>query len=294
MKFGKFDFIDYLRKHKKRKKNGKSFLELKSDYLSKHGRVDFKYFELFYPKDKKIIRYHKTCSRLARVKHLPFYLNFFRWYLYDLFKDYDNSFWGIYCFVGLPGQGKTLSMVAHILRAKKKDSSVLVATNFGYKYQDFAITDWRDIIYLAEHCSMIRRKLIVAIDEIHITFDATDYKRFPAQLQALLSQNRHLGLQFLCSSQRYDRIPSKIRGLCNYVIVSKNLFSVDRCFINYYVQCMQYEDGFSGKSKDCDFIRQFIADNALRNSYDTKFMVSSMENADKEYYEKYEKFFENV
>ena len=136
-------------------------------------------------------------------------------------------------------------------------------------YEDVQITHWTDIINVALDAHKRKRPCLVAVDEIQNTFDATDYKNFPVALYTLLTFNRKLELQFLCSSQIYDRTPSKIRALANYVVICKNVGKRDRLFRNYYFEKNNYESVFEGSRKKADFLRQYIADDELYASYDT-------------------------
>lgn len=274
----KVNYFNYLKKHYERRKNKE--IDLKFNYLKKHKVIGFRYFKKRYPKSKFFITCKQLRSMLEHLPKMPLVFEYIKWSLYDFLSPVVSKNWGIYCFIGLPSQGKTMSMTAHIERVKKKNKDIIIATNYGYKYQNFSIRNWQDIIDITKYCNMLKKKVLVAIDEVHLTFDATDYKKFPLELQALLSQNRHYNLQFLCSSQRYDRIPAKIRGLANYVVLSKNVFSSDRLFMNYYVECLNYEDGFTGKTKEADFTRLYVADNNLRKSYDTRYLVQTMKSAD--------------
>ena len=114
------------------------------------------------------------------------------------------------------------------------------------------------------------------MDEVHVTFDASDWKSFPPEMMQLLSFNRKYDLQFLCSAQRFERIPKKIVGIANYVVLCKNTLGLDRHFKNYYFDVNDYESSFSGKRKKAQFIRTYVASDWLYSRYDTKRQVDRM------------------
>lgn len=247
-----------------------SFLEKKAEYFAKFrtAKERKRWYYDHYVYYRYRMRQKHLIKRLISLK-LPLHVSFIRWIMIDLIRGKNRRFKDIYQFVGLPGEGKTISMVAHINRALDNNPDLIVATNFHYKREKFAITDWTDIITVALDAHKQGFPSLIAIDEIQNTFDASDWRSFPPALYTLLSFNRKLNLQFLCSAQIYERIPAKIRQLANYTVICKNVWKADRYFVNYYFEKNNYESNFSGKRKKAEFIREFIADDALYNSYDT-------------------------
>lgn len=252
------------------KKDVLSFLEKKelyfNDHLSCKERKQW-YFDHYVYYRYRLHQKHQI-DWLKKL-NLPLHLSFIRWIVIDFLRGKSRRFKGIYQFVGLPGEGKTISMVAHIERALDKNPDLVVATNFHYIRESCSIGHWIDIIRVALDANKRRRPCLIAIDEVQNTFDATEWKNFPAALYSLLSFNRKLNMQFLCSAQIYERIPSKIRQLANYTVICKNVWKADRYFINYYFEKNNYESTFDGKRKKAEFIREFIADDDLYAKYNT-------------------------
>lgn len=253
------------------------FLEEKALYFSTHLKISqrkrwyFKNYENY--KLKLKLRRH---IRFMLSLKLPKYFSFFRWIYVDFLRGKSRKFWGIYQFVALPGEGKTLSMVAQMERIRADIPDIVIASNFGYKYNTFFIHHWTDIIKAAKYAQSHNRYCVIAMDEIHVTFDSSDWKSFPPELLALLSFNRKYNLEFLCSAQIYDRIPKKIRDIANYTVICKNVMGADRLFRNYYYSKTSYDDKFSGKPAKAEFIRDFIADDDLYLLYDTTEQVDRM------------------
>ncbi len=257
-----------------------SFLEQKAAYFSRH--LSLKSRKRWYKKNRKGLwlrfRLRKRTGELAALR-IPWKIpSLIRWVIVDFLRAKPKKFWGIYCYVALPGEGKTLSMVAHMERVRKElgPDQVFIATNFFYKHQDMAISHWVDMIKASKFALDHGRYCVIAMDEIHTTFDASDWKSFPPEMLSLLSFNRKYGLQFICSSQIYDRIPKKVRDISNYTVLCKNTLGLDRHFKNYYFNTLDYESGFSGKRVKADFIRTFVADDSLYSLYDTLAQVDKM------------------
>lgn len=268
----------------------RSFYEKKADDFVNFSLEDKKYWYFDnYPKMRQTFRRRwrlkKFCRFLVGLK-LPLHLSFLRWMFVDFLRGKSKRFWGVYQFVALPGEGKTLSMVAHMERARAAYPDIIIATNFNYNHQQFYISHWLDIVKIAKHAQRNKKKCIIAIDEIHTTFDSSNWRSFPAEMLAVLSFNRKFSLQFLCSSQIYERIPKKVRDIANYTVICKNVLGADRLFRSYYFSKSDYDESFNGKRVKAQFIREFIADDELYSLYDTleqvdRMTVSATEEKDK-------------
>lgn len=249
-----------------------AFSSMKTDRQRKQWYKDHK--------DYLYIRLHlnRMIRKLLKPKIRFKPLDATRWAIVDFLRAKPKKFWGVYQFVAMPGEGKTISMVAHMERALKDlgKSKLYIATNFYYANQDMAINHWSDMIKAAKYADRHNMHSIIALDEIHTTFDASDWKSFPQEMLSLLSFNRKYGMQFLCSAQIYDRIPKKVRDIANYTIICKNFLGADRYFKDYYFKKVDYEDKFSGRRARADFTISFVADDHLYALYDTRRQVDKM------------------
>lgn len=268
---------------RKQKKISRSKLEEKAVYLGTFtGKKRNRRLKQYY---KHLPEYRRRWKWLLRLKRfsslrLPLYLSFLRWIIIDFLKGKTNKKFGVFQFVALPGEGKTMSMVAHMERYRKeferKKQPYVIASNFSYKYNHFFIDHWSDMVTIAKDCYVKKIPCLIAIDEIHITFDSSDWKNFPPSVLAMLSFNRKYGLEFLCSSQIYERIPKKIRDIANYTVICKNIGHFDRLFRCYYFRKGDYEAQFEGKKAKADYIKEYIADDTFYSLYDTLEQVDIM------------------
>lgn len=270
-------------------------LERKEKQFKKFGNLPEK------QQVKKKIKYYKKQRFYAKYKirawvdklaskEIKFiYFDFLRWVLVDWIRGRRGIQFGIYSFVALPGQGKTMSMVAHMERYRAKmdkaSKAYVIVTNFSYAHADYIITDWLELVKISNDCYKKNLPILVAWDEIHVTFDSSDWKDFPSELLAILSFVRKYGMEFLCSAQIYERIPKKIRDITNFVVVCKNIWRKDRLFRNYYYEKENYEMDFSdtkGKKQKAKFIREFVASDKFFELYDTRQQVERMVDSAKE------------
>ena len=257
--------------------------QYKVDYLYKYRKLGkLKALKKYY---KSLDSYKYRWKWLIRFKHfrelkLPLYLSFIRWIIVDFLRGVPKRKFGIFQFVALPGEGKTMSMVAHLERyreeMKKANLPYAIATNFSYKHNDFYISHWTDMVRISKECYKNHINCVIAIDEVHVTFDSTDWKNFPAEILAMLSFNRKYGLEFLCSSQIYERIPKKIRDIANYTVICKNIGHFNRLFRCYYFKKADYESQFEGKKKKANYIKEFIADDKMYSLYNTLEQIDMM------------------
>lgn len=209
---------------------------------------------------------------LTKRKKLPLFLDFFRWVVVDILRGKEYPVWGIYMFVAKPGNGKTISMTEHIERVRKEHPYIKVFTNFNYKYQDGVISNWKDIVNAPDNS-------IIAIDEIHMIFGSISYSDFPIEMLGEITQNRHSRKQFITSTQDYDLVNVNFKRVCNFIVLCKNFWGLDRLFINYYFDRGIYESkNFAPDKRKAEFIRTFVASDETYARYDTLEKIESMVN----------------
>lgn len=282
---------EYIKKlqEQRRERNQPTRMDLKESYLKKCSRFSRK------KREKKLKKYYKKqrfywkyrirsavqslCDKNIKYK----ILDFCRWVLVDFIRGRPHRSFGIYQYIALPGEGKTMSMVAHMerfrMQMEKKNKDYIIATNFDYAYQTVSIDHWIDIVKISNYAYKNGIPVLIAMDEIHITFDSSEWKDFPAELLAVLSFVRKYGMQFLVSAQIYERIPKKIRDIANFTVVCKNVGHLDRYFKNYYYEKDDYEIQFEdtkGKKKKAKFTRSFVAGDNFYRLYNTKQQVDRM------------------
>lgn len=287
--------IESMQEKKKASLVGLTYIHKRDNYFYSLSKLplkkQIKLKKKFYKKQEYYAKFkiRAFVDKIASKEIKLIYLDFLRWCLVDFIRGRRGIQFGVYCFVALPGQGKTMSMVAHMerYRAKmeKQNKPYVIVTNFSYKYADFLLTDWLDLVKIANDCYKKNIPILVAWDEIHVSFDSSDWKEFPSELLAILSFVRKYGMEFLCSAQIYERIPKKIRDITNFVVVCKNIWRRDRLFRGYYYEKTNYEMDFAdtkGKKSKAKFIREFVASDTFFSLYDTKEQVDRMVSSAKE------------
>ena len=162
------------------------------------------------------------------------------WFCYYLYRDFrwpkPKRPYGITCYIGLPGCGKTLSMVQELDRLREEFPYALIGTNFGYKFQDFALKDWEQLISVNNGADGV----IFGFDEVQYTFDRKEWDGIPAGILEIFGQNRKHAKQFLCTSQAYGDVSIDLRRRCKFIIECQNLWDRNRWFFLKYFRPEDY------------------------------------------------------
>lgn len=137
------------------------------------------------------------------------------------FKNRKNThLYGIWCFVGLPGYGKTMSLVNYLDNQRRKyGDGIIIITNFFYAGEDHHLQNWE--MLLKEY----DRPVIFAWDELQNEFNTREYKRFPTQLVRELTQNRKgNGKQVVYTTQTFTAVDKNFRNLTTKVVDCRTFF----------------------------------------------------------------------
>jgi hypothetical protein len=222
----------------------------------------------------------KNISKKSKKEiKLPLIFELLKWKIIDLYRliKYGRKIhlYGIRAFVGLYGGGKTMGMTyyLHDIRQNYGDK-VLIATNYYYKGQDFAITKWEDL--LPEY----DKPVIFAYDELQNEFNSREYKGFPVQLMTLLTQNRKgKGKQIIYTCQDYETVDKNFRRLTKDVGVCRTLFGrlTNIKFFNReeYEMLISNPDINKRMKVHRKFTMRFVQTDTLRDSYDSFQMLDS-------------------
>lgn len=195
--------------------------------------------------------------------------------LYIMDRDVFRAY-GFWCYCGLGGSGKTISMVDYLCRMREKYPKLLILTNFDCNVADRKIISWRDLlettniqvdkisekkynkfkkygIYSSnnlwielneetmelEYCVRRNHGVLYGFDEIHLTFESTKWEDAPENLLDYISQQRKLHKQIVSSSQVFTRIDKKLREQTNFVIECRS-YLLGRLITNKYFVTQEY------------------------------------------------------
>lgn len=224
----------------------------------------------------------KRKQRLKRkIKHIfyeilyaeifkPF--DFIKWVIYDLLhgKEYFKLF-GIWCFTGYFGQGKTLGAVTLAKHYQKKypTKNIKIYSNFNIVGQDGKINCWEDMMNLP-------KSSILIFDEIQSTFTSQKFKDFPIELLWKLTQCRKQELMVFASSPVFERMSIQLRENTDMVVTCKNFLKMDRYFRYSFYRAPEFEkhqDSTLALMRAREFVLSFVASNKYYKNYNTHQIV---------------------
>lgn len=184
-------------------------------------------------------------------------------------KNNRVHLYGIKCFVGGVGMGKTMSLVRYLERVREKfGDKVLIATNFFYKHQDFAIDEWKVLLKTYD------KPVVFAYDELQNEFNSRKYQTFPIPLMQLLTQNRKKnGKQIVYTAQDFETVDKNFRRLTTEVTQCRTFFG--RLGLAQYYTYKNYQHLMSTVSIERQFkirpkyIDLYVQSDYMRELYDS-------------------------
>ncbi|WDV44503.1 zonular occludens toxin domain-containing protein [Clostridiaceae bacterium M8S5] len=163
-------------------------------------------------------------------------VEFVKWIVIDILRGKDKfKLFGIWCFTGYYGEGKSLGAVNFALKMQKEhpNKNIKIYSNFDVVGQTGKIEKWEDLIDLPKNT-------IVIFDEIQSTFASSRFSKFPIELLWKLTQCRKHGLVIFCTSPVFSRMGIELRESTDYVVSARNMFGFDRMFVYEFYRADKY------------------------------------------------------
>lgn len=237
---------------------------------------------------KKIEKIKIPRIEIPILRFFSMLLDLFRWLIYDLLWTIINGKvfkpYGLTCFVGRQGGGKTISMVEYLDRMKELYPDAIVITNFNYVKQDIPFTSWRQFTEVRNGLDGV----IFAIDELQNEYNSNNWKDFPEDLLSVVTMQRKQRIKIVATSQVFTRVVKQLREQCYEVVECKTFFgrwTKQKCYdaddYNYIIEKGTPERRFKTRKK---WKYSFIQSNFIRNLFDSYSVVESIKQ--KEYIER--------
>lgn len=207
---------------------------------------------------------------------------FIKWKIIDCYRFIKNKQkpfceFGLTLFCGRQGGGKTISMVEYLERMRLKYPLVKIYTNFGYKNETGAFTDWKMIFNVRNGLDGV----IFAIDELQNEWNSMDFKEFPEQLLSQVTQQRKQRIKIVGTSQVFTRVVKQLREQTFEVVECRTLlgrWTFTRCFDaeDYTDQVIDNPD--LKRKVRRKWRHSFVQTDELRDLYDSYAIVTAMAN----------------
>lgn len=239
----------------------------------------------------KIEKIHIPRIEMPILRFLSMFIDFTRWLVYDLLWTIINGRifkpYGLTCFVGRQGGGKTISMVEYLDRMKELYPDCIVVTNFNYIKQDMPFTSWRQFTEVRNGL----KGVIFAIDELQNEYNSNNWKDFPEDLLSVVTMQRKQRIKIVATSQVFTRVVKQLREQCYEVVECKTFlgrWTRQKCYdaddYNYIIDNPTPERRFRTRKK---WKYSFIQNNIVRKLFDSYAVVESIKQ--KEYIERSER-----
>lgn len=212
----------------------------------------------------------------------PKLIDFIKWLLVDLQRPRYFHPFGLHFFVGLPAKGKTIFMSYQLSEFRKKyGNSIYIATNYGFKLQDFEIKGYADII------ANYDKPIIIGYDEIQNDFDARQWANLDRGISEKITQSRKLnGMMILATAQKFGFVDRRLRELTHVVYQCNTLLNRLTFAILYEPEIVSKIE--EGKYEEYNKIRNrgfkyFVQSDKLRNTYDSYQILQNLQKRLREY-----------
>lgn len=206
-----------------------------------------------------------------------FYTDFLKSIYYCIRFPQKQRLYGILLWLGLPGEGKSLSMTSYIdsilENCEKNNKEYEVYTNYFYYKETAPLMKWEDLIEIAENKKGREHvTTLIAIDEINTVFNSRDWSNFPIEVMTMIAQSRHMNIQFLCTAQCWTHVEKTFRDLTNWVYKCKRVNSY--YYVSFKYDAYDYEN--NKVNRLAVRFNHLLASKELFSHYDSYAYVSNL------------------
>ena len=142
----------------------------------------------------------------------------FRTFLKKGFRPVRGNF-GVYCYCGKQGKGKTYSLVEYL--QDNKDNLLIFSNIDGIKHIDYTFyTGFKELIQIKHYIDRpdfsTKKQIVIVYDEIFTELQKGD--KLSKEVLDFLCQMRKRKIIFLTTAQEWAEIPLSFRRFCRYQI----------------------------------------------------------------------------
>lgn len=181
----------------------------------------------------------------------------------------DRGKYGVYCYCGKQGQGKTYSVVEFLLQNQDKEIYSNIKTLQGVKYTP--IGDFDDLLSLRS-----KTNCIIVYDEIFTALTRTS--KMNTDVLDFLSQMRKRKIIFLTTAQEWLEINITLRRYCRYQIQCRMLNFLG---LGILIKTFSDAENMKWSNEDNDYVAPLLETSiskcnlSVAKSYDTFEQIQS-------------------
>lgn len=200
-------------------------------------------------------------------------------------RNWNESWCGIYQFCGYFGHGKTLSATHKALqiyaRMKKYGKKVRIISNYELKHVPYIpLTSFDQIVEIGKIAAELddkgKRKdsyegTIILIDEIEFLLNNRKFASFPTALLSAICQQRKGHIVIYTTLQRWHMCDKSFRDLSLWCVDCSKFWRFQR---NRYYDGWDVENATSNQMIQCKKTEWWFVENRFYDAYDTTKMIS--------------------
>ena len=185
-------------------------------------------------------------------------------------------YFGLRCYSGRQGSGKTVSMVYDIKDYRRRFPNLKIYTNFKCDYADGQLESLNDLLTIRNGTDGV----LFCIDELQNEFSSAVSKDFPETLLSTITQQRKQRIQIFSSSQVFMRMAKQLREQTFEVVECKTFlgrWTFNKCYdADEYNLFVENPDPKKRMKLLKKWKRSFVQSDELRASYDTYSVVERL------------------
>lgn len=204
---------------------------------------------------------------------------------YQKWKLWKEKYSNIYCFIGMFGRGKTLSMTKYAVdiynHYAKYGEKVRIVSNYEIKSVPYIpLVNFEQIVELGNMA--VRGEddcigTIVCVDEIEMLFSHRKFASFPIEVLSSICQSRKAHIMMLTSCQRWKMQDAAIRDITTFAINCKKVW---RFQLNYWFDAWDMENSTNADQLHPIKRDSWFVFNKYFKSYDTTKLISKQDMQD--------------
>lgn len=206
-------------------------------------------------------------------------------------RNWKESWAGIFQFQGYFGKGKTLSATWYAMniyyKMKRYGKDVRIVSNYELKYVPYIpLTSFDEIVEIGKIASELdekgRRKdkyegTIILIDEVEFLLNNRKFASFPLELLSLVTQQRKAHTMILTTLQRWHMCDKALRDLSLWCVDCSKFWRFQR--LRFY-DGWDFENATSNQMIKCKKTIWYFVKNRDYQAYDTTRMITQASASD--------------
>lgn len=230
--------------------------------------IYYRFFKKMHFKKRSYIDTSKTRHFLIRI-----FFDFPQRFVLDRFASDPDEFdlYGLWCFTGVQGSGKSIALVEMLHRIKRKFPLVRVLSNIDLTGIDSeTIQGPEDFVFQDNG----KDGTIVILDEAQNWFNSAESKNFPPEVLQEICQERKQHKMVCLTTQRFNRLSAAIREQIDYYVKPMTIAGCLTIVRVYRPQIKEFEAAVVKLRRIKTYF--FVHSDDLRGSYDTRAKVQRL------------------